>query len=372
MALIDDLEKEGYDTSQITPDLISSLEKEGYDTSGLKKAPATPQESPLKSFARKVANALPTAGAIGVPAVAGIATEGLSLPATAGLSAAGGAGGEAAKQLILRALNAKDTSDFFTNPSLGPDAGTAAKDIGVEGAKDAALTYAGGKLLPPVGEAIGKAAGYARKLAFAPGAEEVGQAGKEAIADIAAKGAEKLGLARETAQAGKEGLISAEEKAGLHFGSTPEFEGLVKDPDEMAKFVESKFNLLKGRTPQQLAQEVDPQTLQTLRKVAQEGEKMTNLSDIAKSQLKQIKSTTTAALGEAEPEIGDALKTYHTANDVAAGIPAEIKANIAAQKLRNSQNVIDAKKLENTRKLIKAGLAAGGAYLGFKKLTGGQ
>lgn len=370
MALIDDLEKEGYDTSQITPDLVASLEKEGYDTSGLKKGP--PAESPLKSFVRKAANYLPTVGAIGVPAAAGIATEGLSLPATSGLAAAGGAGGEAAKQLILRALNAKNTSDFFTNPTLGPSAGDAAKDIGIEGAKDAALTYAGGKLLPPVGEALGKAGGFAKKLIFAPGASEVGQAGKEAIADIAAKGAEKLGLAQETAAAGKAGLISAEEKAGLHFGSTPEFEGLVKNPDEMAKFVESKSNLLKGRTPQQLAQEVDPQSLQTLRKVAQEGEKMTDLSDIAKSQLKQIKTTTTAALGEAEPEVGDALKTYHTANDVAAGVPAEIKARIAAQKLTNSQNVIDAQKLENTRKLIKAGLATAGAYLGVKKLTGGH
>lgn len=40
MALIDDLEKEGYDVSQITPELISSLEKEGYDVSGLQRPAA--------------------------------------------------------------------------------------------------------------------------------------------------------------------------------------------------------------------------------------------------------------------------------------------------------------------------------------------
>lgn len=329
-----------------------------------------PAESPVRQFVRKAANALPTVGAIGVPAVAGIATEGLSLPATAGLSAAGGAGGEAAKQLILRALNAKNTSDFFTNPDNGPTAGEAAKDIGLEGVKDAALTYAGGKLLPPVAKGLGKAASYAGKLAFGPTAEEVGQAGKEALAEVASKGADKLGLARQAAADAKAGLISAEEKAGLHFGSTPEFEGLVKNPDEMAKFIESKSNLLKGRTPQELAQTVDPQTLQTLRKVAQEGEKMTDLSDIAKSQLKQIKTTATAALGEAEPTVGESLDTFHTANDVMRDIPAETKARIVAQKLKNSQDVIDAKKLDNTRKLIKAGLAGGAAYLGFKKISG--
>lgn len=41
MSLIDDLKNEGYDTSQITPELISTLQKEGYDTSAL-NVPAQP------------------------------------------------------------------------------------------------------------------------------------------------------------------------------------------------------------------------------------------------------------------------------------------------------------------------------------------
>lgn len=44
MGLIDDLKNEGYDVSQITPELISSLEKEGYDTTSL-KAPQQPEKS---------------------------------------------------------------------------------------------------------------------------------------------------------------------------------------------------------------------------------------------------------------------------------------------------------------------------------------
>lgn len=394
-SLKEQLDAAGYDTSGLDESkILSQLDAAGYDTSSL--APAAPKaepESKTRQIIRKVADALPTVGAIGVPAAAGLATEGLSLPATAGLAGVGGASGEAVKQLILRGLNAKSAGDFFTDPTAGPSAGSAAADIGIEGAKDAALTYAGGKILPKVAEGAGKAFGFGKKLLFSPNAAEVaaagekslieaGQAGKEAIANVAERGAEKLGLAREVAAAGKEGLIKAEEGAGLHFQSTPEFESFISDPKKLAKFSD-RFSRLIKQGPEQLSQTVDSQTLQTLRKVAQEGEKMTGLSDIAKAQLRQIKDITTQALGKSEPEVGTQLSRLREANQVVSDIPGEIKAKISSQKLLNAKNLAEkkianaenlsaAEKLDRTRKLIKAGLAGAGAYLGFKKISGGH
>lgn len=320
-----------------------------------------PQESKGRQFARKVANALPTAGgvaggvALGVPGtVFGMGVGGL--PAAAAGAGLGAAGGTAAKQLILRALGDKE--------GVPQTAGEAAKEIGITGAKDAAITLVGGKLIKG---GVG-AAKLAKDLVTKPGAAEVALAGKEALIDIGERGAEKLALARATREAAKKGLIEAEEKAGLHFQSTPEFEEILRDPKRMSQFA-TKIGQLAKRTPEELAQSVDPKTLQLFRKLAQEGEKVSTLSDIAKSQMREGKGVFTEALGRTEKGIGEALGKFRDADTVVGEIPSQIKDKIVKAKLQSSRDVLSAKSLDKKRKVVKGLAAAAAGYLGLKSLV---
>lgn len=361
------LEAAGYDTSGLDEaGILSQLDQAGYDTTSLggSQSPSQPEmpaeslaptESRARQFTRKVANALPTVGGIGVPAVAALSSGGLSLPATAGLAGVGAAGGTAAKQLILRALG--DTKGV---PQTSTEA---AKEIGITGAKDAALTYAGGKVFG----GIGKGFKLAKDLVTKPGAAEVALAGKEALIGIGEKGAEKLALARATKEAAKKGLIAAEEQAGLHFKSTPGFEEIISDPKKMADFTE-KIGRLASRTPEELAQSVPSEQLQLFRKIAQEGEKMGGLSDIAKSQLRQGKQVFTEALGKVEPKIGEALGNFRTADTVVGEIPSQIKEKLVSSKLQSARNVLDAKSLDRKRKVVKGLIGAAAGYVGLKSL----
>ena len=148
--------------------------------------PQTPPESKMRGFARKVAGALPVAGAVGLPTVAALGSGGTSLPASALLAGLGGGAGVAGKQMILRALGDKDVPQT---------SGEAAKEIGIEGAKDAALTFLGGKAL--------QGAGKVAKVAFAPSLAKSGAAVGEA--EIAAgarlpRAVEKLATVGRTAE----------------------------------------------------------------------------------------------------------------------------------------------------------------------------
>jgi hypothetical protein len=318
-------------------------------------ADLTPPESKTRKFIRGVANALPTVGGIGVPAVAAIGSGGLSLPATAGLAGVGAAGGTAAKQLILRALG--DTEGVPNTPL------EAAKDIGVTGATDAVLTYTGGKFL----KGAGKALKLGKDLITKPGAAEVAQLGKEALVKVGERGAEKLALARATKEAAKKGLIAAEEKAGLHFASTPGFEDMLRDPKKMAEFTQ-KIGRLSARTPEELAQSVPSEQLQLFRKIAQEGEKVSSLSDIAKSEMRRGKDIFTQALGMKEKGIGEALGKFRDADKVVGEIPGEIKSRLLKTKMLNEKELFDAKSLDKKRRVVK-GLAKAAAYgLGAKAI----
>lgn len=365
MALIDDLEKEGFDTSQITPELVSSLEKEGYDTSGLKR-PETPslsegpKESKARSFTRKVAKALPVAGAtaggiaLGIPGtVFGMGVGGV--PSAAVGAGIGGAGGEAMKQLILRSLG--DTE------GVPQTSGEAAKDIGIEGGKQAAITYFGGKAL----QGVGKGAMLAKDLITKPGAGEVALAGKEALMDVASRGAEKYALAQATKEAAKKGLIDAEEKAGLHFLSTSEFEKAIADPKRVAKVAES-LGRLANKTPEELSQLLSPEQLQNARKFAQEAEKVTGLSDIAKSHLRFGKNQFAEALGKLKPEVGEQLSRFREADKVVGEIPGQTRELLAKTKLKNAADLLDARNLDKKRRIAKGVAATVGGYLGVKSL----
>lgn len=394
------LEAAGFDTAGLDEaSLLSQLDQAGYDTSTLgggetpsqpqmaaeaapSSEPVHPEESKGRKFARKVANALPTVGgigggiALGIPGtVFGVGVGGI--PAAAAGAGIGAAGGTAAKQLILRALGDKE--------GVPQTSGEAAKEIGFEGAKDAALTYTGAKVL----KGIGKGGMLIKDLVTKPGAAEVALAGKEGleelekaamrkIGDVTEKGAEKLALARSTREAAKKGLIEAEEKAGLHFESTPGFESFIKDPKKMAEFSQ-KIGRLAKQTPEELAQSIPSEQLQLFRKIAQEGEKVSGLSDIANSQLRNGKDVFTRALGIQEKGIGESLGKFRDADKVVGEIPAELKSRLVAQKARNlsdisakklsnAREVLDAKSLDKKRKVIKGLAGAAAGYLGLKSL----
>lgn len=315
-------------------------------------APAQPEESKARRFIRKGANALPTVMGIGVPAGAALVSGGTSLPATALLSGASAAAGEGIKQAILSSLG-----------DQAPTLAEAALPVVKEGAKTAALTYAGGKVF----QGLGKGVGLAKDLITKPGAAEVAQLGKEKLLEVGERGAEKLALARATREAAKKGLITAEEQAGLHFQSSPGFEDLIRDPKKMAKFTE-KIGRLASKTPEELAQTIPSEQLQLFRKIAQEGEKMSNLSDIAKSQLRQGKDVFTQALGKAEPKMGEALSGFRDADKVAGEIPSQIKDKLVSTKMQNARDLFDAKSLDKKRKVIKGLTGAAAGYLGLKSI----
>jgi hypothetical protein len=331
-------------------------------------------DSKTRKFIRGVANALPTVGGIGAPIVGAIGTGGVSLPATAALAGAGAAAGEGIKQAILSSLGDQ-------KPTLAE----AALPVVKEGATTAALTYAGGKLF----QGAGKGVKLAKDLITKPGAAEVALAGQQALTDLTAagqkalvnageRGAEKLAAARAVKEAAKAGLIDAEEKAGLHFLATADFEAAISDPKRVARVAES-LGRLTNKSPEELSKLLSPEQLQNARKFAQEAEKMTGLSDIAKSQLRNGKDVVTQALGISQPEIGQQLGRFREADKVLGEIPGEIKdkllktklqneADFAGAKIQNAKNLFEAKSLDRKRKIVKGLAGAGAAYLGAKSL----
>jgi hypothetical protein len=435
MALIDDLEKEGYDTSGITPELISSLEKEGYDTAGLKRGESDGL-SKAASFSKKVTGLLskplePVGAAIGAIKQG---SENLSNKlAESGhpFLAMHAAGPEIALDAMGKPFEwmnkagevvAEKGAEHGMNPYASAALGTAiqmAPDIamGAEGiAKRAVLANlaktGAEKVMAPVSEAAGKAKAFIKaptpaevalkntsELADLQGereasrlsAQEARLSKPEALQEVRQQGAQQLQDARQKMTEAKKNLIGAEEEKGLHFETTKAFEDLINNPAEMQKFIESKYPVIK-QGAQELSQTADSQTLQHLRKVAQEAEKKElGLSDIAKSQLKQIKSVATDALGLQEPEVGAKLGDLRAAQTSAQELPAKIKQQIEAKKVslsndqlqkakelsdiqqqminqraQGAQAMTKAEQIAFKKKLIKAGLVTAAGALGFK------
>lgn len=311
-----------------------------------------PTESKTRRFIRKAANALPLVGGVAVPAIGAVGSGGMTLPATAALAGAGAAAGEGVKQAILSALG-----------DQAPTLAEAALPVVKEGLTTAALTYAGGKAF----QGAGKGLKLAKDLITKPGASEVALAGKEALVNIGERGAEKLAAARAVKEAAKQGLIDAEEKAGLHFLATADFESAISDPKRVARVAES-LGRLANKSPEELSQLMSPQQLQNARKFAQEAEKITGLSDIAKSQLRNGKDLVTQALGISQPEVGAQLNRFREADKVLNEIPGEIKDKLVKAKLQNAKDVLEAKSLDKKRKIVKGLAGAGAAYLGARSI----
>jgi len=435
MALIDDLEKEGFDTSGITPELISSLEKEGYDTSGLKRGESDGL-SKAAAFSKKVTGLLskplePVGEAIGAIKQGSenlsnkLAESGhpfLAMHAagpSVAIEAAGKpfewmnkAGEVVAEKGAEHGMNPYVSAALGTGVQMAPDIAMGAQGI----AKRAVLADLAKSGVKKIAEPISEAAGKAKAFIQAPSPAEVAlkntseladlqsereasrlaaqesRLGKpEALNELKQQGIEKLKMAREGISTAKKNLIGAEESKGLHFETTKGFEDLINNPDEMQKFIETKYPVIK-QGAQELSQTADSQTLQHLRKVAQEAEKKElGLSDIAKSQLKQIKSVATDALGLQEPEVGAKLGDLRAAQTSAQELPAKIKQQIEAKKVslsndqlqkakelsdiqqqminqraQGAQAMTKAEQIAFKKKLIKAGLVTAAGALGFK------
>lgn len=257
----------------------------------------------------------------------------------------------------------KTAAAVGTGVAMAPDLVAGAAGIAKRGAIAASLKSAG----KTAADAATSPVRFAKDLITKPGTAEARLAGDEALVEVGRRGREKLTLARETRDTAKKGLIGEEEKAGLHFESSPEFETYLKDPKKMSDFSQRIARLAK-RTPEELAQSIDSKTLQTFRKVAQEGEKISGLSDIAKSQMRQGKDIITQALGKSEKGIGEALQGFRDAEKVVGEIPAEIKAKLNRQRMLNKKNVVSAQALDKKRRVVK-NLAKAVAYgLGAKAI----
>lgn len=391
------LEAAGYDTSSLDEaGILAQLDQAGYDTSSLGgNAPGsqpTPQESGLDKAVRYSENVTGTLGKLASPLTSrlGAAMQAIKAKSDEAADKEAELSGQkgvlpisamvpAIPSMLIDALGVPDKlgeaiaekGGAMGYPKIAATLGTAvsiAPDValGVEGIAKRALIAKG---LKGAGKFVADKSGatLAKDLITKPGAGEVAQVGKEALVDISEQGARKLDLARQTRQAAKEGLIGAEEKAGLHFESTPGFEELLKNPKKMSEFSQ-KIGRLAKKTPEELAQLVPSEQLQLFRKVAQEGEKVSGLSDIANSQLRHGKDVFTQALGIKEKGIGEALGGFRDAEKVVKEIPGEIKNKLTKRKLQNSQEVLDAKKLDRKRKIVKGLAGAAAGYLGLKSI----
>jgi hypothetical protein len=354
--------------------------------------PQTPPESKAKGFIRKVANALPLTGGIGVPAAAAYVSGGLSLPATAGLAGMGSAGGTAAKQLILRALG--DTEGVPNTPL------EAAKDIGVTGATDAALTLGGGYALKGglkvakasksllTGPSVEEAKILAERAAgkFIPqAAEKAGEVGRRAIqsvdddllalrqqfADLKATTLPKVGQAESKAvEHGKEFLTplkdritklrasikatgekggtklkeldaleqqvkakfeNVENLEGIRFKSSPKFESFVSDKKKVARLAQK----LERLSPES-AKHLPTGKLQLYRKLGQESSE--NISDIGRASIQRGRETAAKELEQRIPAFKEVRSEFHTVRNAREDIIAETAKKQTALKtsLRNA------------------------------------
>lgn len=384
------LEAAGYDTTGFDEaDLLSRLNQAGFDTSSLGGTPKTGLEkavdvsekvtgtlgkiaSPVTSRIGRVLAAVKKssdeaadreaelAGRKGVlpisamvPAVPSMLIDALGVPDRAGqfIAEKGGEYG----------MNPELAAAIGTGVSMAPDIAAGAAGIAKRSAIAGSLKAAG----KTAAEAATSPLRFAKDLVVKPNVAEATQLGKEALSDVAEQGGRKLSMAKEVRDTAKKGLIESETKAGLHYQSTPEFEELIRDPKRMSKFTETVGRLSK-KSPEELAQVLEARELQSIRKVLQEGEKVSGLSDIAKAQMREGKDVFTRALGKSKPEVGEALQNFRDADRVVGEIPRETRMKYDAQKMKNSKNVLDAKSLDRKRRIIK-GLAKSAAYaLGLK------
>lgn len=223
--IIDTLSDEELDLLNSDPEMLAAFKakyQSGSETPLESNPTPVPEESRAKSFVRKVANALPTAGgiggglALGIPGtVFGMGVGGI--PAAAAGAGIGAAGGEGIKQLILRGLGDQ-------TPATPLEAAT---DIVKEGGKAAATTYLGGRAL--------QGAGKLGKVVFAKSVPKASA-----------------------------GIEAAEKAAGIHVPTVPT--NVPLGPRQVLNYTEEMSQYL-SKTPEQLSKIADPKFLNEQRSI---------------------------------------------------------------------------------------------------------
>ena len=170
--------------------------------------------------------------------------------------------------------------------------------------------------------------------------------------------------ARLTQRSARQALIDAEKQAGINFSQVPEnFQKFISNQQVKIgkKTIKqplvdfgNKMEKLTEKGVDFLAQNVDVKTLQTMRKIAQEGLKKSGsrLNDITGSQLSKARDIIAQAIGKAEPRVGKALSEFRTAKEGSA--QAVSRARDLTSQAKKREALI--KTLERRAKTAGAGL----------------
>lgn len=309
MGLKDQLEAAGYDTSNLNEsDLVGKLSSAGYDTSSL--APSSNGGSEADKLKETIAS---LESQKVDPSVINAQKQKLSIlesgkPMPAVLQPTSEIFNIAGENLAEKAAQS-----FPSHPQLAAAAGTAIQmiphivaslpmekgaEMGVEGAKSASKAIAD----TSVGQAL---RGTGNKAVAAL---------SEKMAELPINQGAKIAESQSLRLAAKKGIQTAEEKAGLGLTQIQGKRELLSDA------FAAKMARLADLGPEKLAQQANPETLQTLRKTVQMGFK--EGGENAPLYAKANKAFSDA-LGLQHPDIQDALSKYAQIEQVIKDLPAQ-------------------------------------------------
>lgn len=373
------LEAAGFDTAGFDEaDLIAKLDQAGFDTSSLGGTPKSGLDKAV-DVSKKVTGAVdtlfkPVGMAIGAVKQGSdmladkLAESGhpfLAAHAAGPSIAIEGAG----KAMELLDKAGEKTAEFGGRhgfPKTGAALGTAismAPDIAA-GASAIAKRQLIAQGLRGAGRAVTSPARFMKDILTKPGAAEARLAAQESMEGLKAAGADELAGLRNAAGEAKKALISAEEKAGLHFKTSPEFETLLKDPKRVAKNVEI-LSRLTEQGSSKIAQNLAPKEIQSLRKFLQEAEKSSGLSDIAQSEMRKAKGVLVDALKQKTPEVVAPLDKLSKAEEAVRGHAGEMRKRVSAERLKGAKSVLEGRTIDKRRKIVKALATAATAGTGL-------
>jgi hypothetical protein len=188
----------------------------------------------------------------------------------------------------------------------------------------------------------------------------------EKVAELPIRQVSKMTMAQGVKTAAKQGIQSAEESAGLgidQLGAGSAFQKIVSNKEQLSAFAERAARIT-DMGAEKLAGSMDSRTLQTMRKVAQEGLKNggENINDLSRVQLSKAKKVFSDALEMQQPELKDALSKYRDIEKVIQDLPARFKQ----EKQTLTLALVKARNLAASQAPIRKGAAivAGGALAG--------
>jgi len=355
--LLQQLEAEGYDTSQITPALIKQLKQEGYDTSGIEQP--SKKSGILSRLGDTIEKAnVPGRGFRGMA----VGAENLLRPAGAAMLGPLGPPLSAGQSIEMaqNAPNALNRAAAAVQPGFEPqDAreGLAA-DIGYEGATAA--------MLPGIGKLVGR--GFSAVSSPMRKGWNVltrpGEKAARAIADQKTLNARqtleeaKIGVQRSTRSRelmeAQERLSSApdkyaraeirlkgkleqikhttslaEKKAGLTIRDSSYIQNAFKTPEKLEQ-VASRAGRFVEKGPKYLSKNLSDKVIYREMKVAQEALKRPDLNQVQTRNFNDFNKTAREALGIRHPEIAKSLDEMGKVYKVLDQLPKAKAARVAS------------------------------------------